>query len=228
MARYSFLLIALFLAVAHGFAPQLISTSRTLRNTNTRLYMAAPAASSLPDVDGMKAGELRKELESYGMSTKTYFEKSELVDAVKTARAEGKKPNAKAESSSASGSSSKSSSSSSSSDTSSSSSDTSSKEERLKKEMENCQAMKAGELRKELQSYGISTKSFFEKSEFVKACAEARVNGAKKSGGSSGGGPRAKEEPFDPSYRDVVMQKMGQDQKMALLSRSSIINVRLG
>jgi hypothetical protein len=190
--------------------------------------MAAPAASSLPDVDGMKAGELRKELESYGMSTKTYFEKSELVDAVKTARAEGKKPNAKAESSSASGSSSKSSSSSSS-GTSSSSSDTLSKEERLKKEMENCQAMKAGELRKELQSYGISTKSFFEKSEFVKACAEARVNGAKKSGGSSGGGgPRAKEEPFDPSYRDVVMQKMGQDQKMALLSRSSIIDVRLG
>lgn len=187
--------------------------------------MAAPAASSLPDVDGMKAGELRKELESYGMSTKTYFEKTELVDAVKTARAEGKKPNVKKDespsgSSSASGSSSKSSS--------SSSSDTSSKEERLKKEMENCQAMKAGELRKELQSYGISTKSFFEKSEFVKACAEARVNGAKKSGGSSGGGPRAKEEPFDPSYRDVVMQKMGQDQKMALLSRSSIIDVRLG
>mmetsp|Transcript_13312 Transcript_13312/g.19394 ORF Transcript_13312/g.19394 Transcript_13312/m.19394 type:complete len:219 (-) Transcript_13312:276-932(-) len=218
MARYIYLLIALYLTVAQGFAPQLISTSRTSRNT--RLYMAAPAASSLPDVNGMKAGELTKELESYGMSTKTYFEKSELVDAVKTARAEGKKPNVKAENSSASGSSSKSSS--------SSSSDTSSKEERLKKEMENCQAMKAGELRKELQSYGISTKSFFEKSEFVKACAEARVNGAKNSGGSSSGRQRAKEEPFDPSYRDVVMQKMGQDQTMALLSRSSIIDVRLG
>jgi hypothetical protein len=44
--------------------------------------------------------------------------------------------------------------------------------------MERCNAMKAGELKKELESYGISTASFFEKSEFVQACAEARVDGA--------------------------------------------------
>lgn len=40
--------------------------------------------------------------------------------------------------------------------------------------------MASGELKKELQERGISTKSFFEKSEFVKALAEARVDGIDK------------------------------------------------
>ena len=41
--------------------------------------------------------------------------------------------------------------------------------------------MKVGELKSELESLGVSTKSFFEKSEFVRALAEARVDGVKKS-----------------------------------------------
>ena len=42
-------------------------------------------------------------------------------------------------------------------------------------------SMSVKEMRNELESlYGISTKSYFEKSEFVKALAEARVDGMKK------------------------------------------------
>lgn len=125
------------------------------------------SSSTLPEASSMRVGELKKELESYGMSSKIYLEKSELVEAVEKARAEGKKPRSTSSAS-----------------TESSSSSAESREERLAKEMENCKAMKAGELKKELESYGISTSSFFEKSEFVKACAEARVDGKKKTGGS--------------------------------------------
>lgn len=57
--------------------------------------------------------------------------------------------------------------------------------------------MKAGELKKELEDMGISTKSLFEKAEFIKALATARVDGVAKktttnssssSGSSNGGG----------------------------------------
>ena len=53
--------------------------------------------------------------------------------------------------------------------------------------MEKLKGMKAGEMKKELEALGVSTKSFFEKSEFQKALAEARVDGvtAKSKGGSS-------------------------------------------
>lgn len=125
----------------------------------------------------MRVGELKKELESYGMSTRAFLEKSELVDAVEKARAEGKTPISTKESSSPSN------------DTKSTAPDSDapsqSREERLQEEIENCKAMKAGDLKKELESYGISTASFFEKSEFVKACAEARVDGASKQSVSS-------------------------------------------
>eukprot|EP00957_Ditylum_brightwellii_P051110 3875138-Ditylum_brightwellii.AAC.1 len=56
------------------------------------------------------------------------------------------------------------------------------------------QAMKASELKKELEERGISTKSFFEKSEFVKALAEARVDNITKS--SSGGDGSVDEEGY--------------------------------
>ena len=42
--------------------------------------------------------------------------------------------------------------------------------------MKVCEGMKIGELKKELVTYGICTKSFLEKSEFVEACASARIN----------------------------------------------------
>ena len=56
----------------------------------------------------------------------------------------------------------------------------------MKEELDNCQKMKNAELKQELTERGISTASFFEKSEFVKALAAARVDGVTKqaSGGS--------------------------------------------
>ena len=108
---------------------------------------------------------------------------------------------------------------------------TATRRERISREMELCGGMKVGELKKELESYGVSTRSYFEKSEFVRAVAEARVDGKRAGGdggpngggggstGSSGdgggnaaggygrAGKRAKEEPRDPSYRDVIVSK---------------------
>lgn len=48
--------------------------------------------------------------------------------------------------------------------------------------------MKASELKKELEERGVSTKALFEKSEFVQALAEARVDGVQKKASSSGSG----------------------------------------
>ena len=184
--------------------------------------------------------ELKQELQSYGISTKSFFEKSELVEAVVKARAEGKTPikassaaaSASADSSSSSDASSSSSSTTSSSSSSSSSSTSSSttkasREEKIASEMQKCQTMKASELKKELESMGVSTKSFFEKSEFVKALAEARVDGVKKSNRNTGGRKQEQEEEYDPSYRDVVMQKMNFDPRDMRFGGGAIIDVRL-
>jgi len=46
--------------------------------------------------------------------------------------------------------------------------------------MSKAQSQKVSELKSELESYGVSTKSFFEKSEFVRSVAEARVDGVVK------------------------------------------------
>jgi hypothetical protein len=81
--------------------------------------------------------------------------------------------------------------------------------------------MKVGELRTVLADRGISTKSFFEKTEFVKAYAEviadnkgSTATGSAKAKASGGAGQRARkqDEPRDPSYRDVTMQKIDRRQ----------------
>ena len=165
----------------------------------------------------MRVGEMREELESYGISTKVFLEKSEFRTALESARAEGKVPmpppkkkkSKEEEEEEEDATSSK-----------SSSETQESRKDRLEKEMEKCKSMKVAELKKELSSYGISTKSFFEKSEFVKACAEARVDGVKGSGNTK------QEEEYDPTYRDVVMQKMGNAGQM--MGGRGVIDVRLG
>ena len=95
--------------------------------------------------------------------------------------------------------------------------------ERIKQEIEKCSKLKVGELKKELESAGVSTKSYFEKSEFIKAVAELRVDGP-PSGGSSEGSSgsrsrssgRVEEEPRDPSYRDVTVTKFEGNMKAML------------
>lgn len=174
-------------------------------------------STDLPEIATMRAGEIKKELESYGISTKSFFEKSELVDALTQARAEGKTPIASSTTSSSTS-------------TSTASTDGASRkkkkkvrsetaedsapptgaerEKRIAEEMEKCQSMKAGELKAELQSLGVSTKSFFEKSEFVKALAEARVDGVKKT--SVGGG--AVDEEGYAEYKAADVEVLTDDR----------------
>jgi hypothetical protein len=179
-----------------------------------RLYVA-----SVDDVDSMKAGAIRKELESYGISTKSFLEKKEMIEALKKARAEGKTPTEEKDTPPKQ----EAKDSTTSSETSSDSSGLS-REEKIEAERETCKGMKVGELKKELEGMGISTKSFFEKSEFVRALAEARVDGVKASKKSSQGG--SSNEPTDPSYRDVVMQKFqGMDPRDP--RNREIIDIRL-
>ena len=179
------------------------------------MMMATTAAASdeelEKEIQAMMAKDIRQELESYGISTKSFFEKSELVGALIAARKEGKTPIGNVNGDDGSGSSSTSSASSSS----TSNSSGANRQERLNQEIEKCKSMKVSDLKKELESFGVSTKSYFEKSEFVRAVAEARVDGVKKSSGGSGSSSssssrssnKVNEEPRDPSYRDVTVSK---------------------
>jgi hypothetical protein len=173
----------------------------------------------------MKAGEMRTELESYGISTKSFLEKRDFVKALEEARAAGKAPQKQPETNGeqkqakkepAKG-------------KKESSSGGASRAERLQKEMEKAKGMKVGDLRKELEARGVSTKSFFEKTEFVKAYAEAIVDGkGSSSGGSSGGSSGStssrEEEVFDSSYREVSVRKMDKSDPR-LLQGSKVIDV---
>jgi hypothetical protein len=168
----------------------------------------------------MRVGAIRQELESYGISTKSFLEKKEMIEALEKARAEGKTPINSSNRGDADGvNGDRTSASKSPSTSSSSSSTTSSRESRIKEEMAKAGSMKVSDLKAELQARGISTKSFFEKSEFVKAYAEAVVDGVK----GKGGGSAAPDAPLDPEYRDVVMQKMNRADPRML--QGTIIDV---
>ena len=169
---------------------------------------------ALPEIGDMKMGEIRSELESYGISSKPFLEKKEMVAALEQARKEGKSSNTN-DPTTSNNSSSKSSN--------SNSKSGKSREEKIKEEMSKSNEWNVKELRTKLQAMGISTKSFFEKSEFVKAYAEAVVDGVSATSTNGSTGDSVKEEPFDSSYRDVVMQKF--DPRTL---RESFIDVRLG
>jgi predicted HTH domain antitoxin len=198
-------MLALFLAT-DGF----VVNPRVARPFPTVLF------AELPDIMSMKATEMRKELMSYGVPTKSLFEKSEFAEALKQARTEGKKEKEPKAASSTSSSSSTDSGGGSS----SSSSSSSSREERYNEALKAAKTMKVLDLKKELQARGIKTSSFFEKSEFVTAYAEAVADNKT---GSGAGGSRRQEEPMDPSYRDVVMIKVDRRQLAGL----SVIDVTL-
>lgn len=154
----------------------------------TRLF------AELPEIDTMKASEMRKELESYGISTKSLFEKGEFIEALKKARAEGMSSTTNSDETSTNGETVT--------EEESSSETSASREERYQEALEIAKTMKVGDLKKELTSRGISTASFFEKTEFIKAYAEAIADNIQ------GGSTKPREEPRDPAYRDVVMQKI--------------------
>lgn len=178
--------------------------------STTRLY-----ASKSKDIQKMKASEMKAELESYGISTKSMFEKSEFAEALMKARAEGKTPmNDKKKKSTTSSSPSGGFGSKSNNKKSSGKKNKElSREDLIKEEMDKIKSMKLGDIRKELSERGISSKSFFEKSEFIKALAVARVDS-----------PVPEEEEYDPSYRDVQMQKFAPMS----IGPTKVIDVKLG
>ena len=156
----------------------------------------------------MKLKEIREELESYGISTKAFLEKPEFIEALSKARAEGRTPQKKTKKVESSA------------KTQTESSSGKPRDVRLKEEMEKAKSMSVGDLRKELTSRGVSTKSFFEKSEFVKAYAEAVVDGVKKKSASG----RSSKEDYDPTYRDVSVQKL--DRGARSLMGGTVIDIR--
>ena len=164
----------------HSPRPASLRTRTTfLRSSATDETTSSAAVKD--EINAMRAGAIKKELESMGISTKTFLEKTELVDALVNARKEGRSTVIKEDTSS-----SKTTTTTTTTEKDTSTATAASRAEKLTAEIEKCRAMKAGELRKELESMGISTKTFFEKSEFVKALAEARVDGiASQASGSN-------------------------------------------
>ena len=216
----------LFLFVINASVQAFVGTTTMARppfmNSSSR---ATRLFAELPDIDTMKASEMRKELESYGISTKSLFEKGEFVEALKKARAEGKTAvnnNNNNNNSSSAGTTNGENANVNNGDSGASSESSTSREERYQEALEKAKTMKVGELKKELTSRGISTASFFEKTEFVKAYAEAIADNKQGGGGSSSSRPR--DEPRDPSYRDVNMQKINKGSMMG----QKVIDVMLG
>jgi len=171
----------------------------------------------LPDLQSMKVKEMRNELESYGISTKSFLEKKELLEALQQARAEGKQniSSKTGSSTSRTGTDGKTSS-----DQSQNTQQAStSRQERYQQAFEKAKSMKTGELKQELQSMGMDCKSFFEKSEFVQAYANAVADGVQKKGSSQ----QQQQQAYDSSYRDVVIQKMQARDKQ--IFGSTVIDV---
>jgi hypothetical protein len=198
-------MLALVVSAADGFV-----VVKNNPRVAARPFPTCVLFAELPDIKSMKATEMRKELESYGVPTKSLFEKSEFAEALKQARTGKKRNEPEKASSSSTGSS-------------SGSSSSPSREEIYNEALKTAKTMKVGDLKKELQAKGISTKSFFEKSEFVKAYAEAVADNKTGSGAPGGSSRRRQEEPMDPSYRDVVMMKVDRRQLAGL----SVIDVSL-
>jgi hypothetical protein len=195
------------------FQQILLTTAVAVLTTITDAFVVPPRAAAthrfssplfaLPEIDSMRITEIRQELESYGISTKVFLEKKEMVSALNKARAEGKTAKEEPEVDNSK----------------------MSREEKIKSEMEKAKKMKVGDIKKDLEGRGISTKSFFEKSEFVKAYAEAVVDGVKGKKRRAAD-PPPEEEKFDPEYREVVMQKF--NARDPRLMQSKVIDVRAG
>eukprot|EP00428_Durinskia_dybowskii_P056889 CAMPEP_0170332152 /NCGR_PEP_ID=MMETSP0116_2-20130129/67067_1 /TAXON_ID=400756 /ORGANISM="Durinskia baltica, Strain CSIRO CS-38" /LENGTH=247 /DNA_ID=CAMNT_0010585437 /DNA_START=11 /DNA_END=751 /DNA_ORIENTATION=- len=171
----------------HAFTPAKILTGLMVQSNGqdilNKSWLHAATTDEIDAVSSMRAGEIKKELESYGISTAAFLEKSELVEALVDARAKGLQPKQSSQSqpkstaSTTTTTTSESSSSTSSSSSTTSTDSTTTRQVRLQEEMEKLKNVKASEMKKELEERGISTASFFEKSEFLKALAEARVDG---------------------------------------------------
>mmetsp|Transcript_12096 Transcript_12096/g.22488 ORF Transcript_12096/g.22488 Transcript_12096/m.22488 type:complete len:299 (-) Transcript_12096:71-967(-) len=180
-----------------GFVPSCLPQTVMARPTvRSKLWYVS---TDLPDISEMKASEMKKELESYGVSTKSLFDKTEFEKALKEARVKQERLEVadikdrinigndkervaapengrKTVWGRRNGNRKKWSSrepAKSETSTTSKSSTTGTRDERYQNALQEGIAMKLSELKQELKDRGISTEAFFEKVDMAKAYAEA-------------------------------------------------------
>lgn len=200
------------------------------------MTVAAPPLRMRDKINAMLIKDIRKELESYGVSAEGIFEKKELVEALVKARQEEIIPDYEAyerqiaENEYYDNSSKK--------DSKSwfkpledvknvveqfSSKLNGTRKEKIKQEFTNLKDAKLKDLKKELESYGVSTKGFFEKRDFVQAVSEARVDGVnKKSSASASSSNRDNRDEWDPAYKNVFVTRFDASS----MDPSGVIDVR--
>jgi hypothetical protein len=169
----------------------------------------------------MRVGEIRKELESYGIKTKSFLEKKEMVDALLTAREKWDvtvnggssrpmtEPRPTPDSTSQSPPSQS---------PSSANRNSNGQYDQYAKAFQKASQMKISEIKDALTELGIDTSSFFEKSEFVRAYANAVA--ARKTSSSSA----YDYNDYDTSYREVILYKM--DKRDPRLLKGTVIDVK--
>ena len=97
---------------------------------------------------------------------------------------------------------------------------------RIDLEMAKLKDIKTRDLKNELESYGINTRSFFEKKQMIKAVAEARVDGVKKTSRTSSkysrSSTQSEGEKWDPSFKNVYCRKFD----ASTIDPSGVIDIR--
>ena len=104
----------------------------------------------ISEVKSMRVAAIKQELESYGISTKTFLEKSELVDALVQARKDGKTPIASSNTSASTTTTSTTPSSTTTATTTQAPMSNEERQAKLQSEIEKCKATKVGDLKSEL------------------------------------------------------------------------------
>ncbi|KAG7367934.1 SAP domain containing protein [Nitzschia inconspicua] len=234
-----------------SYSPHLTFT-RHVRN-NHRVSPLWYISTELPDLSEMKASEMKKELESYGISTKSLFDKNEFEKALREERAN--QMNTDVESikdrinrgseaaSSFSQSEKKKQRENSQTDhasspnqwktTAQSSPPKDSSDSKYHNAFQEGISMKLSELKQELKDRGISTSAFFEKVEMAKAYAQAVADNVFKkeknkvkdatSSRTSEGRNSYRKETFDPSYRDVQVKPF--NAGLTILPGETVIDI---
>jgi predicted HTH domain antitoxin len=232
-----------------GFLPTHLSrpymTTTTSSRTSVQPTRLWYVNTDLPDVSEMKASEMKRELETYGISLKSLFDKKDFEKALQEARLQREqtgvhdiKERIKRNEEVVSSQNNKerktvwgrqkgnemnernrwSSSPSSSSATSSS---PSSRDDRYKDAFQKGSEMKLSELKQELKDRGISTSAFFEKNEMAKAYAEAIADNVmkkeKKATNFTNDG-----QVYDPAYRNVIVHQF---DASTLLPSDKVIDI---
>lgn len=234
-----------------GFAPSCVARSKLV--TTGSIQRGSPlwyVSTDLPDLSEMKASEMKKELESYGVSTKSLFDKTEFEKALSAERLRQETRGAQTlkdrinlgtDSTSANKKERKTTWGKPRTDPTqnrkkwsenamqSNSNDT--REQKYDNAFQEGIAMKLSELKQELKDRGISTSAFFEKVEMAKAYAEAVADNVKKWTTPENAGPTdtssrqssPRGEPFDPSYRDVNVEPF--NARLTFLPGETVIDI---